>query len=96
MISTEQAAVRGAFVGVVVFLPGAFGASLIAGSGIAGALAIAAYGSFFGGIGFGAMLGAVIHLVRAEAAEEAELAALPGARCEGRDHDDVAGMHRAA
>jgi hypothetical protein len=70
-MTTERAAVRGAFLGVVVFFPGVVGMTLLAGGGTSGALALAAYCSFFGGMGFGAMVGSVIHLARAEEAEEA-------------------------
>lgn len=57
--------------GVVIFFPTIFGATLLAGGGTAGALGLAAFASFFGGMGFGAMLGGVIHLVQAEDAEAA-------------------------
>ena len=57
--------------GVAVFFPATFGVTLLAGGGADGALALAAYGSFFGGLGFGAMLGGVVNLVRLEEAEAA-------------------------
>jgi hypothetical protein len=72
-MTTERAAVRGAVLGVAVFIPLIVGLTLLAGGGTVGALALAGYGSFFGGVGFGAMLGSVIHLVRRQEAEEAEL-----------------------
>jgi hypothetical protein len=96
MITNERAAVHGAIVGVVVFFPGALGVSLMTGAGMAGALGIALFGSTFGGIGFGAMLGAVLHLMRTETAEEAELAALPVPDRKDGDRDGVTEVHRAA
>lgn len=68
---TEKATARGALLGVVIFAPSMFVIGLLAGAGVPGALGLAAYGSFFGGVGFGAMLGAVINLVRVEQAEGA-------------------------
>lgn len=67
---TDTAAVRGALLGVLIFAPSIFVIGLLVGAGVPGALGLSAYGSFFGGMGFGAMLGAVINLVRIE--EEAE------------------------
>jgi hypothetical protein len=96
MRTTEQAAVRGAVVGVAVFFPAAFGASLLAGSGTAGALALAAYGSLFGGLGFGAMFGAVVHLSRVAAVDQQAELTRPVSSDERRDDDEVARIDRAA
>jgi hypothetical protein len=73
-MTTQRAAIRGALLGVAVFFPFIVGVTFLAGGDTIGALALAGYGSFFGGMGFGAMLGAVIQLVRAEEAEEARRA----------------------
>jgi hypothetical protein len=84
--------IRGALLGVAIFFPAIVGVTLLAGGGSIGALALAAYGSFFGGMGFGAMLGSVIRLVRMEEAEEAALEATPAIAPERgsvpEDHDD--------
>jgi hypothetical protein len=71
---------------------------LLAGAGVPGALGLAAFGSIFGGLGFGAMLGGVINLVRIEEATEvderakAEVAASDDS---GRS-EDTQGEHRLA
>jgi hypothetical protein len=71
-MSTERAVVRGALVGVTLFFPATFGVTLLAGGTPIAGLSLAAFGSLFGGFGFGAMLGAVINLVRLEEAENAD------------------------
>lgn len=96
---TEAAAVRGALLGILIFAPSIFVIGLLVGAGVPGALGLAAYGSFFGGMGFGAMLGAVINLVRIEEEEaeaderaKAELAASD----DGDRSVDTHGEHRLA
>jgi len=69
---TDKAAARGALLGVLIFAPSIFVIGLLVGAGVAGALGLAAFGSVFGGMGFGAMLGAVLNLVHIEEAAEAD------------------------
>ncbi len=86
-MTTQRAAIRGALVGVAVFFPFIVGVTLLAGGGTIGALAVASYGSFFGGMGFGAMLGGVIQLVRAEEAEHPFTGRAPSGHVVARDDD---------
>lgn len=71
-MTVAKATFRGAVIGALIFLPGVALAAGVAGSGRAGALALAAFAGVWGGVGFGAMLGGVLHLARQEELERQE------------------------
>jgi hypothetical protein len=56
--------VKGAAIGAVVVFLVCGGIALVAGTGIAGAIGIGAFAAFWGGPGFGGMMGAVLHDAR--------------------------------
>lgn len=72
-ITTESAAARGAIVGMVVgfFVVGAIAVAITlnAGSDLVPALGLGAFAAFWGGPGFGGMLGATLAATKADAAE---------------------------
>jgi hypothetical protein len=62
---TLRAVALGSLIGVVLAFAGVAGALLVSGKGTATALGIGAMAAFWGGLGFGSMLGGTLHLVRA-------------------------------
>lgn len=61
-----QAFVKGSIVGFVAVFVLLGGMTLAAGMGIAAALGVGAFTAFWGGPGFGGMMGAVLHYSRTE------------------------------
>ena len=76
-----RAAVRGAIIGVVVVAGVVVAITLYAGARLGDAVGMAAYAAFFGGPGFGAMLGSVHFLSREHSA--APPAAVPASAVQG-------------
>ena len=72
-ITAESAALRGALIGTVIgfFAVGGFtiGAALNAGTSLIAALGLGAFAAFWGGPGFGGMLGATLAVTRNEERE---------------------------
>jgi hypothetical protein len=64
-----RAFLRGTVLGFVVVFVVCAGMSLAAGVDLGPAVGIGAFTAFWGGPGFGGMLGAVLHLSRAESAD---------------------------
>lgn len=61
---TLRATVVGAVVGVVLAFAGVAGVLLLHGEGAATAFGLGGMAAFWGGLGFGSMLGGTLHLVR--------------------------------
>ena len=61
-----EAFLKGSIVGFVVVFVLLGGVTLAAGMGVAAALAIGTFTAFWGGPGFGGMMGAVLHHSRTE------------------------------
>ena len=61
---TLRAVVRGALIGVVVALTVVGGSLFVTGHGAGVALGIGGMAAFWGGLGFGTMLGGTLHLIR--------------------------------
>ena len=61
---TLRAVVRGSLIGVVVALTGISGSLYLSGHGAGVALGIGGMAAFWGGLGFGSMLGGTLHLIR--------------------------------
>lgn len=74
-IGVGRAAVRGAIIGTVVVAGVVVAITLYAGASLGDAVGMAAYAAFFGGPGFGAMLGAVHFLSREHSSAPAAVAA---------------------
>ncbi len=66
-----RAFATGTLIGVVVVGTFCGGITALFGGGWAGALAVGAFCAFWGGPGFGGMMGFVVHQARAEKAAEA-------------------------
>ena len=67
---TLRAVAVGAAIGVVLAFAGVAGALFASGSGSATALGVGGVAAFWGGLGFGSMLGGTLHLVRYTEREE--------------------------
>jgi hypothetical protein len=74
----------GSLIGIVVSLVGIVAGMRAAGIEWGSALALGFFISFWGGLGFGSMMGGVAYLVRADAAAKAEVAAERAAATAGR------------
>ncbi len=61
-----RAFVKGSIIGFVAVFVLLGGIALVAGMGIAAALGVGAFTAFWGGPGFGGMMGAVLHYSRTE------------------------------
>ena len=61
---TLRAVVRGSLIGVVVALTGISGPLYLSGHGAGVAFGIGGMAAFWGGLGFGSMLGGTLHLIR--------------------------------
>lgn len=87
----------GAVIGFVVLTAACTVLGMSSGFDDAGSLGMALVGGMFGGIGFGAMFGAIVAITRAEVKErEAEEAAAAAAVPSANAHADEAPTERAA
>lgn len=64
-----RAAVRGGIIALVTVFAFATGIGLSAGFDLAGAVGLGLFAGFWGGPGFGGMLGATLHIIRAQGHE---------------------------
>lgn len=69
---------RGSLVGVVIAFVGIAVAMLLGGKGLGAAAGLGVFVAFWGGLGFGSMIGGVMGVIRLEEAEAAADAAASG------------------